>query len=67
MWDGKFDRRLSNTHHVCVPCLGEVIAVIDKAIASVNLNFFTANKVFGSIELLRFEVHARAVGKDRSL
>jgi hypothetical protein len=66
-WYCKFNRVLLNTHIHVVPSFGEIITIIDEAFSSINCNFLSANKITWAIILLRFEAHARAMSKNRSL
>jgi len=52
---GELERFLIDTHVVAVPLLGELIAVIDKSLSSVDDDFVTAEEVTWTIVLLILE------------
>jgi len=50
-----------------VPCLCEVIGIVDKALTTPNVNSVAAIEILGGVELFWPHVHARAMGKNGGL
>jgi len=60
-------RSLDNAEILCVPCLCEIIAIVDKAIAAIHDKRVTTREILRLIEALCTERHARAVGENGGL
>ena len=52
---GKLDWGLVNTHVLAVPGFGEIIAVIDQAVSSIDLDHLSAEEIWWAIEFFRLK------------